>query len=303
MTHHESSRQTHESRQDHFGPSSLGSAVIERTIDAANWGERDFRHVAAEWRREHGVTFAPAYDHPHVRQAAEARRDSIIGWEEEGVVAASEYLRTLFPGKQFELISDEGSSAVVFGDENFAYKVMRTPDSYSYFEGEVATMQRLHRLGLAPEPVALIDAAREQQRENPAVAPDYKFATENIPRIQSNGMLPVIVMERVEAPMPPAEAPAAARKRLPDAVRAMLRNNVALGDCELSYDDATGKFTVLDCGGSRDLQGRNPLETQRIVETMLSLLCKFDLRIDAKTGPYMTVSEWLRMLDDYAAKL
>lgn len=281
----------------------LVKAALERAVDTGN---ESFDTIADRWQKEHGAIMLPAYGDIEKRRkfADDGRRETLIGWRDEGVKAALVYLQDLFPEGRFELISDEGSSAVVFGDEHFAYKVLRTPDGYSYVEGEVAAMQRLHDLGLAPRPVAMIDAIPEQQGEfaRNELHTD-KFADTQIPRIHGHGALPVIVMERVKSPVRLSDAPAGGLKELPNAIKEMMKNDIALWDCEPCYDKATGRIMILDCGGVADISNESNEEKARHMRHTLNSIYTYELR---QPNPFHlgkdTVGAWMNLIQMHVVK-
>lgn len=278
----------------------LGTTVVERAVDISF---NTFNELADTWQREHEVSMLPPYDNPKYRKryGNSGRRESIIGWRDEGVRGALQYLSEMFPSKEFELISDDGSSAVVFGDENFAYKVMRTTDDYSYYEKEIAAMQKMHEQGIAPRPVALIDADRRFQRENPDDSfINAGFSDTPVPRINGTGKLPVIVMERVKSPVRLSDAPAGGLAELPSVLKKLIDSGVALGDCEPCYDKATGRILIMDCGGASDISHETDEEKTRLTQSTLNSMYTVDIGRPNPFNPGKdTIANWMNLFQYY----
>src|SRR5579885_1561528 len=94
------------------------------------------------------------------------RHHEVLGYNEQGNELGLDYLNHLFPDETFSTLSSEGSSAVVYEDENSrVYKVMRDYTPYSYYEDEMAGLTLLHNEGLAPKPIIFIDAAEQFRLE------------------------------------------------------------------------------------------------------------------------------------------
>lgn len=165
--------------------------------------------------------------------------------------AAISYVRTILPDIEAKPFSNAGRTAVVLHDGTYAYKVFRERShGYNLVENETAALEMLGREGVAPRPVALIDAALEHRYQNPHLhhrAPLFGGNLE-IPRVASSGHLPVIVTELQDVG-PITELPA--EKLVGEFDRfalAALKHRLLFEDCEFLHDRRTEQAIVIDVG-------------------------------------------------------
>lgn len=176
------------------------------------------------------------------------RSDTKPTWD-----AAISYVQSVLPGVQVEPFSNEGRTAVVLHDGQYAYKVFRQRSrGYNLVENEVAALEALGREGIAPRPLALIDAAVEHRFGYANYAgnrpvPLFEGNIE-VPRFETSGHLPIIITELQDVG-PVTELP---RERLATEFNrfalAALRHNLLFEDCRFKYDRSNDKAIVLDVG-------------------------------------------------------
>jgi hypothetical protein len=162
---------------------------------------------------------------------------------------ARQYVQTMFPEKRLSLLSDDGSSAQVFEDgEGRIYKVMKTPDDYSYTEDEVGGIEQLYQLGLGPKLHGLVDAAYKYRSVNPTRRTSFT----DIPfhRIDGDGVLPVIVTDKVnKGEIMEEMSDDDIIAGMEELVAIVVENDLSLGDIEFVYDRDKGKIQIIDAGG------------------------------------------------------
>ncbi len=169
----------------------------------------------------------------------------------ESVPYSARYVQELFPDKSFTLLSDEGSSATVFEDEDgLAYKVYKNSEYYSYVEKEAALLQLLGDAGVAPKLHALVDAGQEYRVENTTLPQIDDFETVQIPRVDSGRPLPVLVMDRIHGieamDVPSARIQTACFEKV---LLTALNYGLEFGDTEILYEPATQSPKIVDVGG------------------------------------------------------
>jgi hypothetical protein len=129
-----------------------------------------------------------------------------------------------------------------------AYKIFRLqPTTYSEIEDEMAILTVLHKEGIAPRPVALIDAGMEYRQNR--YEPEVMFeGRQPIMRVQGPGHLPIIVTELVDAG-PLAELPTELLTEQFDRfLEAVTKNDLYLQDCKALYDRENSKAILIDVG-------------------------------------------------------
>jgi hypothetical protein len=168
--------------------------------------------------------------------------------------AAGEYLGSIVPGIEVEPLSKDGSTAIVMQDGPLAYKVFRDPTrSYGRIENEMAALTVLHKEGITPKPVVLLDAAKDRRHtadDTPVRGPLFDGAT-LISRHETIGDFPVIVTEqRRIGPIEdlPLEARASEFKRFANAA---IRHDLQYHDCQIHHDQDTGRAIIVDVGEIR----------------------------------------------------
>ena len=184
------------------------------------------------------------------RSTAYTPSESNLGYDDNAVPRATQYVRSLFPGEQLSLLSSEGSSAIVFHDQGGrVYKVYRRSSYYDYIEEEAAKLEALSQLGLAPKLYALVDAA-QVYRSQTSQASMRAFGDVRIPRIESDGPFAVLVMGELPKPAPLVDA------GIEEAVREFVRvcevirpYGFVFGDIEPVWDESTRRMVFLDVGG------------------------------------------------------
>lgn len=196
----------------------------------------------------------PAYEGPYPLVAVRANHAIPPTYREDlgdKTAIARAYLELLLPGVETSLLSDVGNTAIVLHDNNRAYKIFRAqPRIYSDIESEIATLTALHQEGIAPRPVALIDAGLKYRQDQ--VKPLHMFdGQQHIARVAGQGHLPVIVTELVETgPIDelPAELLAEQFDRF---LEARIKHDLLLEDCEILYDRKNNKAIMIDVGAVR----------------------------------------------------
>lgn len=164
------------------------------------------------------------------------------------IQAVMGYASRIFPGESFWPLSTSGSSCTVLTNhKGMAFKVFDNANQYPYVEGQAAATEKLHRLGLGPRLYALVDAA-EQFRTSGGMPPT-SFADVAIPRINTNGPAPIIVMEQVDTRTSLQHIPP--RKLLDEFDRIwpiVLKEGLVLEDVEPYYDRRSHSVKFIDVG-------------------------------------------------------
>jgi hypothetical protein len=172
-----------------------------------------------------------------------------LGHGPASAARALNYAASILPDSHLEVLSSVGSSAVVLHDGQWAFKVMRKPSYYSYYEDEAAAMGLMYKLGLAPAPYILMDAAREFRTETKSGTPKRYFSDEPIPRVETPGPLPIIAMEKLSiAPLHSLPVKKAVREfdRILDLT---LPHGIIFGGVKPFVDQKTGTVKFIDLGG------------------------------------------------------
>ena len=184
------------------------------------------------------------------RSAAYTPSESNLGYDDNAVPRAAQYVSSLFPGEKLSLLSSEGSSAVVFHDQaGRVYKVYRRSSYYDYIEEEAAKLEMLSQLGLAPKLYALVDASQAYRAQ---AGPDASraFGAVRIPRIESDGPFAVLVMGEIPHPLPlkagGVDTIVGEFGRICNAVRPY---GFIFGDVEPVWEQSARRIVFLDVGG------------------------------------------------------
>jgi hypothetical protein len=140
-------------------------------------------------------------------------------------------------------------------DGRFVYKVFRNQNrGYDQVENEAAALTVLHREGITPRPVILLDAASSQRYADRYTKPVRPlFGNElRIARYETDGRLPIIVAERKNIG-PIADLPPEARnpefKRFAEVA---LKHNLLYSDCRIHHDRETDRAIIVDVGEVQD---------------------------------------------------
>lgn len=185
-----------------------------------------------------------------------------LGYGETGRQRAYEEIRHIAP--DVELLSDEGSSAVVFANESTAYKVSRG-GRYDYTENEASMIKLLGDAGFAPRLYTLHDTPMSQRFADDA----YGIIThkDNFPRtLNPHLTVPIIEMERLEIPSdtPPRFDTLATRdirEQFKQLAKFAIDNHIELrNDTEMTVDMRTGRIKFVDLGGVSQDTALGPVE-------------------------------------------
>ena len=188
--------------------------------------------------------------------------------------AAQAYLAQIIPDVRVEPVANIGTTAIVMHDSRYAYKVFREQSrDYRRVENETAALQVMGSEGVAPRPVALIDALPQERYASwtgrtPLPLFDGKVL---IPSIQGSGHLPVIVTElRDLAPITeiPKDLLVPEFRRIAAAV---LKHGLLIADGEFMYDRVANQAIVADLGEAYQPfgQGVEDRPDQQISEAIL----------------------------------
>lgn len=175
----------------------------------------------------------------------------------ESIERLRSYTQALFPNEEIQLLSTEGSGAMLFQDKNGrAYKVARDADHYTYDESEMRSLTLLHEAGFAPKPFMLVDAAVKYRRDPEGIEPEACFPEVPITRYEGNGPLPIIVMEKVDF----SSIHDLSDEEFADNIESILEfaqaKELVFGDVQPVVDKKTGKVVIIDAGGLGQMKPR-----------------------------------------------
>jgi hypothetical protein len=177
-----------------------------------------------------------------------------LGYDEGADQAALDYASRIFPEATLRILG-KGSSAIILEDnQGYVFKVIRDAGHYSYCEDEMATITRLHQLGLAPAPILLVDAARRFRTETAGSSPKRDFSETEIDRVEVEGEFPIIIMSKVEHR---SVRTLSQRQKVAifDQVFPVLANDgIMPGDTEMAINITTGNPVFIDDGGFQKLR-------------------------------------------------
>ena len=188
--------------------------------------------------------------------------ESNLGYDNDAVPRAAQYVSSLFPGEELSLLLPEGSSAVVFRDQaSRVYKVYRRSSYYDYIEEEAAKLEMLSQWGLAPQLYALVDAAQVYRAQTSPDISSRAFGDVHIPRIESDGPFAVLVMREIPHPLPlraaGVDAIVGEFGRVCDIVRPY---SLIFGDVEPVWEGSAQRMVFLDVGGVQKYDQKGILE-------------------------------------------
>jgi len=175
----------------------------------------------------------------------------VIDFGEVAEQQALAYARGVMPETSLDLLSSEGSTALILEDgTGLAFKLMRGNGYYSYTEDEAAGMTLMSNVGLAPKMHLLLDAHEDFRTDLIGTTPKREFGDVIIPRQEVQGNLPMIVMDKVAAASITTMPLDRVRGEFKRVVTILSENGIAvLGDVEIVHDTATGAATFIDLGG------------------------------------------------------
>lgn len=166
--------------------------------------------------------------------------------------AARRYLASVLPSVNALPLSNEGTTAVVMHDGEWAYKIFREQGhGYDRVENHVSALVMLHREGIAPRTIALVDTPFRQRYSSLYQRAPLFGGSLEIPYVEAGGHLPIIITElRDVAPIDglPRERRAAEFRRFADVA---LKHNLLYTDCRFLYNRASRQATVIDVGEVR----------------------------------------------------
>ncbi len=212
------------------------------------------------------TSLADGHEPYPVLEHAPRGRSTLRG--EQAEAAARDNLAAIFPDRSINLLSDDGSSAILFGDETLAYKYYGDALTYDYVEKEMAILTELQEEGLTPRPHVLLDTAIEERYSQAHKLNKSDIASTPIVRGTSKRPLsrPVIVMDRIDAgglDELPSTHIAAEFSRINDVVQ---RHRLDLSDVEFVHDRADGSVKMLDVAGiDRATEEQSPADLAKEV--------------------------------------
>jgi hypothetical protein len=184
------------------------------------------------------------------RPERDYKKFNYLGPGEKGVPRAIDYAEKIFPGKQFDLLSSKGSQAVVLESGDKVFKVMRDGTNYSSFENEVGALQTLASEGLAPKLHLMVDAGKDFRLNMRGARPN-SFSDIQVPRINEEDALPIIVMDKINAKPLDTLTDDQRIAAFDTFLEAGSRLDLAFGDTEFIVDGDTDRVVVIDTGGIR----------------------------------------------------
>ena len=180
-------------------------------------------------------------------------------FSEEGLVRAKQEIAHIAPDAK--LISDNGSSAVIFGSGASAYKVYRGI-RYDYTENEASMFKLLGDAGFAPRMYMFHEPPLEKQFADSDM--EVVPYVDNFPRATNDKLaVPILEMQRLTIPpedsaqpVSPSRFDALTSEEVREQFQALagfvLENQIDLrGEAELTVDLERRRLTLIDLGDVR----------------------------------------------------